>query len=262
MALWDLAGRALELPVYKLLGAYRDKVLAYASTMCGDDMEGGLNTPEAYADFAEECKNRGYKALKLHTWFPPIEGAPDPKRDIAACRAIRERVGDDMVLMLDSYHNYTREEALFLGRELEKLNFAWIEEPMNEYSISSYVWLTEQLDIPVLGPETAIGRVQTRAEWIMHKAADIVRAGVSDVGGITPVMKAAGLAESFGMSIELHGGGPGNLQALGAIRYSRYYERGLLHPFVDYETPRPYPQKPGLGLDINLDYIEANRIEA
>jgi L-alanine-DL-glutamate epimerase-like enolase superfamily enzyme len=159
---------------------------------------------------------------------------------------------------------------------LEKLNFTWLEEPMNEYSISSYVWLTEQLDIPVLGPETAIGRIQTRAEWIMNKAADIIRAGVGDVGGITPVMKAASLAESFGLSIEIHGGGPGNLQALGAISNGKYYERGLLHPFIDYEVPPPYlnsicdkmdeegyvhlPQKPGLGLDINFDYIEANRI--
>ncbi len=276
MALWDLAGRMLNLPVYKLLGAYRDKVLAYASTMCGDEMEGGLNTPEAYADFAEKCRERGYKALKLHTWMPPMKGAPDPKRDVAACRAVRERVGPDMALMLDSYHNYTREESLFLGRELEKLNFTWLEEPMNEYSISSYVWLTEQLDIPVLGPETAIGRVQTRAEWIMNKAADIIRAGVGDVGGITPVMKAASLAESFGLSIEIHGGGPGNLQALGAISNGKYYERGLLHPFIDYEVPPPYlnsicdrmdeegcvhlPQESGLGLDINFDYIEANRI--
>ena len=90
LALWDLAGRAIGKPVYKLLGGYRDKVPAYASTMCGDDFEGGLATPEDYARFAEWCIQRGYPAFKLHTWQPPYEGAPDPKRDIAACAAVRD----------------------------------------------------------------------------------------------------------------------------------------------------------------------------
>ena len=66
------------MPVYKLLGGYRDKVPAYASTMCGDDLPGGLDTPEAYARYAVDCKEQGYKSFKLHTWQPPIPGAPIP----------------------------------------------------------------------------------------------------------------------------------------------------------------------------------------
>ena len=111
MALWDLAGRYLNQPVHKLLGATRDKVLAYASTMCGDDLEGGLSTPEEFADFALQCVARGYKAFKLHTWQPPMPGAPDPKRDVAACRAVREAVGPDIALMLDPFHYYSRSDA-------------------------------------------------------------------------------------------------------------------------------------------------------
>lgn len=277
MALWDLAGRYLNQPVYKLLGGYRDKVKAYASTMCGDELDGGLNTPEAYADFAQQCKRRGYTAFKLHTWMPPIPWAPDPKKDVAACRAVRERVGDDMVLMLDCYHNYSREEARYIGRELEKLNFYWIEEPMDEHSISSYVWLTEQLDILVVGPETAEGKMYTRAEWIVRGASDISRGGVMDVGGITPLMKIAHLCESFGVRMEVHGGGPGNLHVLCAMGIpGEYYERGLLHPFLDYESQTPWlneivdpmdsegyvhvSQKPGLGWDINWDYIREHRV--
>ncbi|MFC1526979.1 enolase C-terminal domain-like protein [Candidatus Latescibacterota bacterium] len=170
MALWDLAGRYLGQPVYKLLGGYRTKVPAYASTMCGDELPGGLDTPEAYGEFALKCKARGYPAFKLHTWMPPIAWAPDPKMDVAACRAVREAVGDEMRLMLDCYHHYSREEALFIGRELEKLDYYWFEEPMMEESTSSYVWLAEQLDIPVLGPETAEGKMFTRAEWIVRGA--------------------------------------------------------------------------------------------
>jgi len=273
LALWDLAGRYLSQPVYKLLGGYRDKVKAYASTMCGDEMERGLSTPKEYADFAERCKKRGYKALKLHTWMPPISWAPDPKKDVAACRAVRERVGQDMALMLDCYHYYSREEALYIGRELEKLNFYWFEEPMVEHSISSYAWLADQLSIPLLGPETAEGKMYTRAEWILRRASDISRGGVRDVGGITPLMKIAHLCESFGVRMEVHGGGAGNLHVLCAMGIpGEYYERGLLHPFLDYEKPQPWlreivdpmdeegyvhvSHRPGLGLDIDFDYIK------
>ena len=277
MALWDLAGRCLGQPVYKLLGGFRDRVPAYASTMCGDELEGGLDTPEAYGKFAAACKARGYTAFKLHTWQPPISWAPDPKMDVAACRAVREAVGDEMDLMLDPYHYYTREQALYLGRELEKLNYHWIEEPMDEHSVASYVHLTRELDIPVVGPETAEGKMYTRAEWILRHASDISRGGVGDLGGITPLVKTAHLCESFGIAMEVHGGGPGNLHVLCAMGApGEYYERGLLHPFLDYDEPPlwlntlPDPlddegnvhvsQEPGLGWDINWDYIEEYKV--
>jgi L-alanine-DL-glutamate epimerase-like enolase superfamily enzyme len=277
-ALWDLAGRALNQPVYKLLGGFRDKVPAYASTMCGDDLEGGLKTPEDYARFALACQARGYPAFKLHTWMPPLPGTPDPKQDVAACTAVRKAVGDEMVLMLDSFHYYSREEALYLGKALEELNFYWLEEPMDEHSTSSYVWLAEQLAIPLCGPETAEGKMQTRAEWIVRGASDISRGGVNDLGGITPLVKTAHLCESFGVRMEMHGGGAANLHVLCAMGIpGEFYERGLLHPFLDYEEPQPWlealadpldengyvhvSQKPGLGMEINFDYIQANRCD-
>lgn len=277
-ALWDLAGRTLNQPVYKLLGATRDKVPAYGSTMCGDDLENGLDTPESYARFAQQLVERGYKAIKLHTWQPPIPGAPDPKRDVAACAAVREAVGDDIVLMLDPFHYYSRAQAYYLAKELEKLNYYWMEEPMDEHSISSYVWLSSQTSLNIVGPETAEGKMHTRAEWIVQNACDMVRAGVGDVGGITPMMKIVHLAESFNMQMESHGSGVGNLHVLCAMGIpGEYHERGLLHPFIDYDQPPAWlnalpdpmddegyvhvPQGPGLGLDINFDYIRDNLIE-
>ncbi len=275
-ALWDLAGKLAGLPVGKLLGGFREKVPAYASTMCGDDIPGGLDTPEAYADFAEACQAQGYPAFKMHTWMPPLD--PSPKRVIAACAAVRERVGPEMKLMLDPHHDYTREEALYIGRGLEELDFYWIEEPMDEYNVSSYVWLTEQLDLPVVGPETAEGKVYTRAEWILRGAADISRVGLGDVGGITPTMKTIHLCEAFGIRCEMHGGGPGTLQVLGAMAIpGEFYERGLLHPHVDHEAQTPWyaevvdavdaegnisiSQKPGLGFEIDWDFVNANAVQ-
>jgi L-alanine-DL-glutamate epimerase-like enolase superfamily enzyme len=277
MALWDLTGRYLGQPVYKLLGATRDKVPAYASTMCGDDLENGLATPEDYARFAKTCMERGYPSFKLHTWQPPYPGAPNPKRDIEACAAVREAVGPDVPLMLDPFHYYNREQSYYLAKELEKLDYYWMEEPMPEHSMSSYIWLTEQTSLTICGPETAEGKMFTRAEWIKYNAADISRGGVGDVGGITPLMKIVHLCESFGVRMEVHGGGPGNLHVLCAMPIpGEFYERGLLHPFIDYEKPPAYlnsipdpmddegfvhiSQEPGLGWDINFDYIKANLV--
>ena len=278
VALWDLAGRALGQPVYKLLGGFRDKAPAYASTMCGDDLPGGLDTPQAYAEFATACMARGYPAFKLHTWQPPMPGAPNVKRDIAACAAVREAVGDDVDLMLDPFHYYSREEALALGKGIEALNYYWMEEPMDEHSISSYTWLTDQLSLLIVGPETAEGKMFTRAEWIVRGASDASRGGVGDVGGITPLMKVVHLCESFGVRMEVHGGGAANLHVLCAMGIpGQYYERGLLHPFVDYEQPAPWlhaledpmddegyvhvSQKPGLGQEINFDYIRTHIVK-
>ena len=277
-ALWDLAGRALNLPVYKLIGGYRDKVPAYGSTMCGDELEGGLATPQDYADFALKLVARGYKAIKLHTWMPPVSFAPDPGMDIRACAAVREAVGPNIELMLDGYHNYSRTDALRIGRALEKLGFAWFEEMMNEQSMASYAWLAGQLDIPIVGPESLSGKHYSRADWVKAGACDILRAGVPGVGGITPTLKVAHLAESFGMNCEVHGNGAANLAVCAAIKNCRWYERGLLHPFLDYDETPAYlhslvdpmdgegyvhlPQRPGLGEDINFDYIEAHTVRS
>lgn len=276
LALWDLVGKATGQPVWKLLGGYRDKILAYGSTMCGDDRAGGLETPDDYARFAEWLvEKRGYKAVKLHTWMPPMPGAPDVRLDYAACAAVREAVGPDVPLMLDANHWYSRSDALWLCQRLEELGFFWIEEMMEEASLSSYQWLTAQTPrLRILGPESMAGKHWTRAEWATKGACDMLRTGVWDVGGILPSLRTAHLADSLHMSCEVHGTGAGNLAVVAAIPNTSYYERGLLHPFLDYDTPRDYQNRiddemdadgyvhcrtgPGLGQDLNLDFIEAN----
>ena len=148
---------------------------------------------------------------------------------------------------------------------------------MEEASLSSYRWLSSNLpDLNILGPESMTGKHWTRGEWAAGGACDMIRTGVWDVGGIGPSMKIAHMAESFGMSCEIHGTGAGNLALCGAIANTTYYERGLLHPFVDYEKPRAYQKRiddemdeegcvhlrdePGLGQALDLDYIEAHRV--
>lgn len=275
-ALWDLAGHRLGLPVWKLLGGMRDKVPAYGSTMCGDEIPGGLSGPQDYAAFAEKLVADGYHAIKLHTWMPPVSFAPSVAMDIRACSAVREAVGPDVPLMLDANHWYSRSEALELGRALDRLNFYWFEEPMEEHSTQSYRWLAEQLDTLVIGPESVEGRVHVRAEWIAAHACDILRVGVHTAGGIGPALKTAHLAEAFGMDCEMHGGGAGTLAVLSAVANSRWYERGLLHPAYDFDEVPPHLNRatapidaegyvhlstdPGLGESLNLEYIEAETV--
>ena len=147
---------------------------------------------------------------------------------------------------------------------------------MDEHSMSSYIWLCRQTSLPICGPETCEGKHYVRAEWIKAGACDISRCGVGDVGGITPLMKTVHLCESFGMRCEIHGGGPANLHALCAMKNGAFYERGLLHPFIDHDEPPPWlnaapdpmddagdvhvSPNPGLGWEINWDYIYDNTI--
>lgn len=279
LALWDLQARVFGVPVYKLLGGCRDKVKAYASTYPN------MGTPEEYADHALACKRQGYTHYKIHPYYfwDPVKRAPDPGRpshidqDIEVCRAVRAAVGDDMLLSFDPWGTYrTYEEAYRVGRELEKLNFYWYEHPMPEYRVSSYEKLCRELQIPILAPEIAAGSLYTRADWIRRGASDMSRIDVLR-GGITGVRKMVAVCEAYGVKCEIHMSGFANLQILGATSEDvcEYYERGLLAPGVDYETPPPYleaigdpidgegyvhlPQEPGMGYRIVWDYIKEHR---
>ena len=139
--------------------------------------------------------------------------------------------------------------------------------------------LAGQLDIPVIGPETAAGKNHARAEWAVTGVCDILRTGVTDVGGITlaiKTLKTLHLAEALNMDCEVHGGGSGNLALFGGSTASRWYERGLLHPHTDHDEPPPHlrsiidpmdgrgvvplPQAAGLGDDYDLEYIAARTL--
>jgi L-alanine-DL-glutamate epimerase-like enolase superfamily enzyme len=281
MLLWDFAGRHLAQPVHKLLGGYRDKIKCYASSYPN------MGSPEVFADHAQECVEKGYKAYKIHAYmyYDPIKMEPAPRRpafpqqDVEVCQAIRERVGDDIVLMLDQACVYNYEDALYVGREIEKLNFFWFESAMPETNIEPYIRLTDNLDIPICAPEGVGNLPYSRTEWIVRKACDMGRTQ-ANYNGITGCKKSVTLYESFGMRATIHGGGWDNLHIYAStdVDTIEYFERGLFAPGLDeaYEIPPPYmkticdpfdgegnviiSQKPGLGFEINWDYIDDNRV--
>jgi L-alanine-DL-glutamate epimerase-like enolase superfamily enzyme len=209
-----------------------------------------------------------------------VPGRPSHiKEDIEVIHAVRDAVGDDMVLMYDPWGTYhTVEEALQVGRELEQRNYYWYEHPMPEHRVDAYIRLTEQLSIPICSPEILEGHVYTRADWLRRNASDISRMDVLR-GGITAAKKTAIVCEAYAVKCEIHMSGIGNLHVLGSTTEDtcEYYERGLLAPGVDYDAPLPYlaasldpldvdgyvslPDKPGLGYQLVWDYIEEHKLD-
>ncbi len=190
IALWDIMAKVADLPLYKLLGAYREKIKAYRSSTL-------IMTAEGFVKDALRAAEAGFHGYKLHP-----QG--DPEKDIDAARAVRAAVGDEMNLMLDPIGAYDHEGALKVARELEQLNYLWLEEPLPEWDIGGYEELCRTVDIPICGPEVVPGSVYLTAEYIRRNAVDIVRSDVVLKGGITGALKTAHLAEAFGKNIELH----------------------------------------------------------
>jgi L-alanine-DL-glutamate epimerase-like enolase superfamily enzyme len=278
IALWDYAGKRYEAPIHELLGTYRTRIPAYASTYHGDE-NGGLDSPAAFADFAESCQEMGYGGFKIHGWGGS-EGARDLDREIAAVHAVGERVGESMDLMHDpACELETFADALKLGRALDEEEFFWYEDPYRDGGISqhSHRKLRQALDTPILQTEHVRG-LEPATDFVANEATDFVRADPEYDGGITGAMKRAVVAEGFGLDVEFHAPGPAQRHCLGAIRNANYYELALVHPdapntqppvyegeysdfidTVDADGTVPVPEGPGLGVDYDWGYIAEHK---
>jgi L-alanine-DL-glutamate epimerase-like enolase superfamily enzyme len=260
-ACWDIVGKMAHQPVYKLLGAAREKVPLYVSSMF-------LPTPEDYVKEALEVKGKGYLGYKLH---PP--GKIDI--DLECYRMVREAVGDEFTLMADPVISYTYEQALRAGRELEKLNYRWLEEPLLDVNMNGLRKLREKLDIPICGTEVISGAHYSTAHCIAEGIVDIVRTDVSWRGGITAVMKTAHVAEAFGVQCELHttiyhGLEQVNLHPSLALVNCEFFE--TLYPFDDFvfgtksklNIENGYvlaPKGEGLCIEYDWDFIDKHTVE-
>lgn len=197
--LWDIAGKSVGLPVYRVLGAYRDRVLAYASSQ-------HLKKLDEFVDSALRCKAEGFKAYKIHPPEIPPTGGSDYRLDIEICKAVRKAVGENFALLMDPVGVYTRQEAMAVGRVLDQLGFVAFEDPIPTKDIEGLVELCRALDVPIHAGEF-IFSIYDYAEYIQRGAVDVVRFIVDNVGGITGGMKIAALAECCGMECAPHNWG-------------------------------------------------------
>jgi L-alanine-DL-glutamate epimerase-like enolase superfamily enzyme len=262
VALWDIAGKAANLPVHQLLGTCRRKVPAYASSSV-------LASHEAYLEQAAAMRDRGFRAYKIH---PPA----GLDATIRLCRDLRDMLGPDYRLMIDPAGAFAYPEALRLGRVLEELGYHWYEDPLAEDDIGNYVKLRQKLDIPLMATEYSPGGFHAYAPWIVAQATDYLRGDVAIKGGITAIFKGAHLAEAFRMNYEIHHGGNSlnnfaNLHVMMAIGNCEYFEvllpekaqkYAILDDIeVDSDGFVHAVDGPGLGARIDFDLIRDNTTE-
>ena len=178
IALWDLAGKYHDAPIYELLGGSQKKLPCYPSTYIGDHQPGGLNSPEAYADFAEYCLGLGYPAYKIHGWQDsPI------KEQIAVVEAVGKRVGGKMDLMLDPFCAIqTFGDALKLGYACDEYGFFWYEDPFRDGGVSAHAHrkLRQLIKTPLLQLEHLRG-LESHVDFIEAEATDFVRGAISEL---------------------------------------------------------------------------------
>src|SRR5271157_1028992 len=268
--LWDILGKAVGLPVYRILGAYRDRVRAYASSQ-------HLHTVEEFVEDVQHAKSQGFTAYKIHPpWLANNE--VDYKLDIEVAKAVRQTGGDDMALLFDRVGAYTRLEAMKVGHALDELNYVSYEDCLPTDDMEGLAELAKALDVPIVMGEFLLSPYDY-AKYIRFGALDEVRFIVDNLGGITGGMKVAQLAECFGMLCQPHNWGslldhavhfhcelamPNNVwfemtQPMGTT--DRPYFKDQLR--IDADGYVPAPRKPGLGyeIDYNVLHDKMDRIE-
>ncbi len=257
VALYDLAAKHAEVPLCDYLGRCRSSLPVYAS--------GNFHsTIDEYISEALFYKEQGINGYKAHP-CGPIE------KDMEIHEALRAAIGPEYTLMSDPVATYTLDEAIKVGRQLERLGYEWFEEPFRDFELYKYSELCRTLDIPIANTETTRGSVWGVAQVISQRASDIVRADVSWKDGVTGTMKIAHLAEGFGLNCEIHTTtmnymDMANLQVSCAINNCKYFEYFV--PENNYQLPMKgslpihdgkiyIPEgKPGIGAELDWDLID------
>jgi L-alanine-DL-glutamate epimerase-like enolase superfamily enzyme len=275
IALWDLCGRLGGVSVKSMLGGWRERLPTYASTYHGQESGGGLDSPGAFADFAQECKEKGFHGFKIHGWQNG-----DVARECENLRTIRARVGDDWRIMLDPASTLaTWMDALAVGRVCDEIGAFWYEDPYRDSSTSAngQARLREKLKTPLLMTEHVRG-IELKAAFVLAGGTDMVHADPEYDQGITGAMKLAHFCEAMGLDIQMHAVGPAHRACISAIRNTHLYEMALMGPKMPNmvapvyrcgysDQPAnlpadgcvPVPNGPGLGVDYDWDFIAANK---
>ena len=262
IALWDLTARRARLPLHRLLGGARERLTAYASTPLLEDAP-------AYVRFVDEMRELGFRAVKFHAWC-------DPDRDLEMLRAVHEKHGDSgIAFMHDAEQRYDRVSALRVARELDAMGFSWLEAPLPDEDLHGYSDLRRRVDLPILPGGNTILEVRQLAQALQLEPWDAVRFDVTVGGGFTWARKVAGLAEGWGLRVELQSWGYTLIQAANlhfglAHRQSGYfelpmppepYEFGVENPLrVGSDGDVAAPRGAGLGIVVDWERMHSAAI--
>jgi len=275
-ALWDIIGKASGKPVYKLLGAYRDRVPAYLATA-------QLHSPKEHAEEAVKYRDEGVRAIKLRLH------RPDYRDDLEVVKAVRDAVGDDMAIMVDanqnnyapSYNYWSRRTAMWMAKRLDALDVYFLEDPLPLRDMEGIKQLADAVDMHISGGEHSRDINQFR-NLLLSGTLDIVQPDIiiGNPGvGMTGIKKVAQMADSVGRMIVPHvytGGISGlhlaaTLQIMGTVKNCPFVEYPLEPPALTVETQHglikepiliegdgcvQVPQLPGIGVEVNEEFVE------
>jgi L-alanine-DL-glutamate epimerase-like enolase superfamily enzyme len=266
ICMWDILGKAVNRPIYRLLGGTKDRVMAYASSQ-------HLPNVEDYIADALSAKEQGYRGYKIHPGGGQRKSGPAIPAyvgHIEEIRTIRKAVGDDFVLAHDPVQRYNLFEALKVGRVLDELNYAWFEDPLPTTDLEGLVELNRALDLPLHVGEFLFS-IADFAEYIRRGALDVARLIADNVGGISGSMRVGMLADAFNLECTPHNwGNPTDLAVHFHLELAmpNAYWFEMPHPVT--AADRPYqqnfridkegyvlaPTEPGLGYPINRDALD------
>jgi L-alanine-DL-glutamate epimerase-like enolase superfamily enzyme len=274
IALWDILGKATGQPIYRLLGGGPESIPAYAST-------GELHAPEQRAEEVLALKEMGFKAVKLRV------RAADWRDDVALVETVREAVGDDLEIMVDAnqgwpihgfgeYPQWTLKRAMEEAQAFEDLNVRWLEEPLHKNDYDGYAALRASTSVPIAGGEFNSDLHEFR-DLITGGCLDVVQPDATLSTGILNGKKVAGMAEAFNLQFSPHTWTNGlglvaNLQLMASVPDCSYcefpYEPPAWVPQArDFMLTEPIeidgngdiavPQKPGLGIELDMERVKS-----
>ncbi len=236
LALWDLLGKSLEVPVWKLLGAQRTSIPTYAMVGWLELDVTGLETVSAKA------MEQGFRGVKMKVGGGPLS------EDVARIKAVRAVIGPDAPLMVDANQAFGYSEALRRGRVYEELDCRWFEEPLPAADTDSHIRLAEKLDIPIATGENRYGQAAFR-DLIAGGGVGVIQPDLRRAGGLTDCLEIGLMAAGFGIPYASHGGGA-HIHVLAALPNTIYVESGLLPADGRVELVDgcyPLPLEPGLS---------------
>ncbi|MFW6189505.1 MAG: mandelate racemase/muconate lactonizing enzyme family protein [Planctomycetota bacterium] len=277
-ALWDIRGRALGVPVWQLLGGpCHESLRVYANGWYH-----GLNEPEKYAERALEVQRDGYGATKFDPFAvrpDGVEAAPGralerEREDVAVARvaAVREAVGPEFDILIEVHGNLGTASAIRAGRRLEAFEPFFYEEPVDAMNVKSMRKVSRNVHIPIAAGERLYTRYGFRP-YIEEQVLDVLQPDLGLAGGITEVKKIAAAAETYNLHVQPHNcAGP--VATAAAVHLDAAVPNFIIQELFPYrgsdtlnvvEEPLeeriedgslPLPEEPGLGVELNDDYLE------
>jgi mandelate racemase len=254
IAAWDALANATGMPLVRLLGSVPAPVRAYNS--CG---LGLMKSPQLVADEAEKLLDGGFRAIKLRLGYPAL------REDVEVLRAVRNRVGPEIAIMVDYNQALGLAEALARGRALDEENVYWLEEPIRHDDYTGYARLVRELKTPIQIGEN-FSESTAMATALAAGAADYVMPDLERIGGVTGWQRAAALASIHRIEMSSHLYPEVSAHLLAATATCHFLE------YVDWAAPileEPLcivdgfalpPDRPGNGLTWNVKAVEKYRI--